>query len=177
MYQSTNFTTTEYHWYSMPLNGMEYKWIENSLKNTSTKIGEIKSTHNIITEQQPQDPLTDLEGINFAALNKENECRKAFIPRNDRFVEIDISAYHPTLASHLIHYQFDTDDIHASFAKMYKVDYKKAKELTFKQLYGGVFNQYKNLPYFKKIQNYVDKLWNQFQNEGFIECPISEYKI
>ena len=122
-------------------------------------------------------PSNRFGGVNFAALNKENECRKAFIPSNDQFVEIDISAYHPTLASHLIHYQFDTNDIHASFAKMYKVDYKKAKELTFKQLYGGVFNQYKNLPYFKKIQNYVDKLWYKFQNEGFIECPISNYKF
>ena len=122
-------------------------------------------------------PSNRFGGVNFAALNKDNECRKAFIPRNDRFVEIDISAYHPTLASHLIHYQFNTDDIHASFAEMYKVDYNKAKELTFKQLYGGVFNQYKDLPYFKKIQNYVDKLWNQFQNEGFIECPISKHKF
>ena len=122
-------------------------------------------------------PSNRFGGVNFAALNKENECRKAFIPRNDRFVEIDISAYHPTLASHLIHYQFDTDDIHASFAKMYKVDYKKAKELTFKQLYGGVFNQYKNLPYFQKIQRYVDELWYKFQNEGFIECPISKHKF
>ena len=122
-------------------------------------------------------PSNRFRGINFAALNKENGCRKAFIPRNDRFVEIDISAYHPTLASHLIHHQFDTDDIHASFAKMYKVDYKKAKELTFKQLYGGVFNQYKDLPYFQKIQRYVDKLWYKFQNEGFIECPISKHKF
>ena len=122
-------------------------------------------------------PSNRFGGVNFAALNKENECRKSFIPNNNRFLEIDISAYHPTLASHLINYQFDTDDIHASFAEMYKVDYKKAKELTFKQLYGGVFDQYKNLPYFQKIQNYVKELWNHFQNEGFIECPISKYKF
>jgi len=122
-------------------------------------------------------PSNRFGGVNFAALNKENECRKAFIPRNDRFLEIDISAYHPTLASHLIDYKFNTDDIHASFAKMYKVDYKKAKELTFKQLYGGVFDQYKNLPYFQKIQKYVSELWNKFQNEGYIKCPISEHKF
>ena len=61
MNQSTNFTTTEYHWYSMPLKGVEYELIENSSNNTSIKIGEIKSTHNIITEQLQQDPPTDLE--------------------------------------------------------------------------------------------------------------------
>jgi len=60
---------------------------------------------------------------------------------------------------------------------MYKVDYKKAKELTFKQLYGGVFEKYKNLEFFKKVQAYTDDLWDTFNYGGFIECPISHYKF
>ena len=122
-------------------------------------------------------PSNRFGGVNFAALNKDNGTRKTFIPENDRLVEIDISAYHPTLASSLIHYNFTDDDIHRSFARLYNVDYKKAKELTFKQLYGGVFKQYQHLDFFQKIQVYVDKIWNQFQNEGFIECPISKYRF
>tara|TARA_B100000575_G_C23098960_1_gene633967 strand:- start:460 stop:1716 length:1257 start_codon:yes stop_codon:yes gene_type:complete len=122
-------------------------------------------------------PSNRFGGINFAALNKENGIRKTFIPKNDKLVEIDISAYHPTLASSLIHYSFDDRDIHASFAKMYGVDYKKSKELTFKQLYGGVFDQYKHLEFFQKIQNFIDGLWDDFQTKGFIECPISKYKF
>ena len=122
-------------------------------------------------------PSNKFGGINFAALNKENGCRKAFIPDNNKFVEIDISAYHPTLAAHLVDYKFDTDDIHASFAKMYEVDYKKAKELTFKQLYGGVFKQYKDLEFFQKIQKYVDELWEKFNTDGYIECMISKYRF
>ena len=62
-----------------------------------------------------------------------------------------------------------------AFAEMYGVDYKKAKELTFKQLYGGVFDQYKDLEFFKKVQVYTDELWAHFQNEGYIECPISKH--
>lgn len=122
-------------------------------------------------------PSNRFGGVNFAALNKENGTRKTFIPENDRLVEIDISAYHPTLASSLIHYNFTDDDIHRSFARLYNVDYKKAKELTFKQLYGGVFKQYQHLEFFQKIQIYINKIWSQFQNEGFIECPISKYKF
>ena len=122
-------------------------------------------------------PSNRFGGINFAALNKENGCRKAFIPRNDRFIEIDISAYHPTLASYLIGYKFDTDDIHKSFAQMYGVDYKKSKELTFKQLYGGVFEQYRDLEFFQKIQKFIDNMWNDFQNKGFIKCPLSKYRF
>jgi hypothetical protein len=65
---------------------------------------------------------------------------------------LDISAYHPTLLANLVDYDFGDKDIHAAFAEMYGVDYKKAKELTFKQLYGGVFDQYKNLEFFKKYK-------------------------
>ena len=122
-------------------------------------------------------PSNRFGGINYAALNKENGCRKAFIPRNDKFVEIDISAYHPTLASTLINYVFDTEDIHGEFAKMYKVDYKKSKELTFKQLYGGVFKQYKHLEFFQKVEKYVKELWEEFEKKGYIKCPFSYHKF
>jgi hypothetical protein len=46
---------------------------------------------------------------------------------------------------------------------MYKVDYQKAKELTFKQLYGGVFENYKELPFFKKTSVYIDEIWENIQ--------------
>jgi len=120
-------------------------------------------------------PSNSFNGVNYAALNKENGCRKAFIPRNDIFVELDISAYHPSLLAHLINYDFGDNDIHASFAKMYGVDYQKAKELTFKQLYGGVFDQYKDLEFFKKVRIYTDDLWDTFQYQGWIEMPQSKY--
>ena len=58
---------------------------------------------------------------------------------------------------------------------MYGVDYKKAKELTFKQLYGGVFDQYKNLEFFKMVQAYTDDLWDTFQYQGWIKMPQSGY--
>ena len=80
-------------------------------------------------------PSNKFKGVNYAALNKENGCRKSFIPRNDYFLELDISAYHPSLCCRLVDYKFPTADIHKHMAKMYKVDYQKSKELTFKQLY------------------------------------------
>jgi len=122
-------------------------------------------------------PSNKFDGINYAALPKENGCRKSFIPRNDVFVEYDISAYHPTLSGMLIDYNFGDDDIHKAFASMYGVDYNKAKELTFKQLYGGVFDQYKNLEFFREIQVYTDNLWANYQEHGWIEAPISGYQF
>ena len=121
-------------------------------------------------------PSNKFGGVNYAALNKENGCRKSFIPRNNRFVEFDIGAYHPTLAAMLVDYEFGDKDIHKSFAEMYKVDYAKAKELTFKQLYGGVFDNYKDLPFFKATSEYIRTTWETFQTEGVITCPISHYE-
>ena len=120
-------------------------------------------------------PSNRYKGVNYAAINKENGDRKCFIPSNDLLFELDISAYHPTLLSHLVDYDFGDGDIHQNFSDMYKVDYQKAKELTFKQLYGGVFEQYKDLEFFKKVQVYTDDLWARFQNDGYVECPISKH--
>ena len=122
-------------------------------------------------------PSNKFKGVNYAALNKDNNSRRSFIARNDLLCEFDIGAYHPTLLGNLIHWTWDEDDIHQSFAKMYGVDYQKAKELTFKQLYGGIFDQYKDLEFFKKVQIYTDEMWYKFQNEGFIECPISKHRF
>ena len=103
-------------------------------------------------------PSNSFGGINYAALDKKTGCRAAFIPDNDFLLEIDISAYHPTLAAQLVDYEFEHEDIHQAFADMYGVDYKKAKELTFKQLYGGVFEEYKDLEFFKRVEKYIDDI-------------------
>ena len=120
-------------------------------------------------------PANKFNGVNYAALNKDNGCRKSFIPRNSKFIELDIGAYHPTLLGLLVGYDFGDDDIHKSFAEMYGVDYQKSKELTFKQLYGGVFEQFKDLEFFQRVQIYVDDLWQRFNEEGYIECPVSKH--
>jgi hypothetical protein len=120
-------------------------------------------------------PSNTFKSVNYAALNKNNNERQSFIPRNDIFIELDISAYHPTLLANLVNHNFGDEDIHSAFAKMYGVDYKQAKEITFKQLYGGIFDEYKELEFFKKVQAYVDDLWDTFQQTGQIECPISKH--
>lgn len=106
-------------------------------------------------------PSNTFNGINYAALDKKSGCREALIPANDFFLEIDISAYHPTLLAQMVGYKFGSEDIHQSFADMYGVDYKTAKELTFKQLYGGVFEEYKELDFFKKVEEYMEEATSQ----------------
>ena len=122
-------------------------------------------------------PSNAFGGINFSALNKENGERECFIPRNDVFLEMDISAYHPTLLANLLDYTFDSDDIHGDFAKMYNVTYAKAKEITFKQIYGGIWKEYENLEFFRKVKTFTDQLWDDFNYGEEITCPISGYKF
>jgi len=122
-------------------------------------------------------PSNRFGGINFAALNKDNGERECFIPRNDIFIEMDISAFHPTLLADLLDYSFSSNDIHQSFADMYKVDYAQAKEITFKQMYGGIWKEYRDLPFFAKTQAYIDDLWDTFNYQGYIECPISKHRF
>ena len=120
-------------------------------------------------------PSNKFKGVNYAALNKENGCRKSFVPSNNSFIEMDISAYHPSLSCRLIDYNFPTSDIHSHLQELYGVSYKESKELTFKQLYGGVFKQYKHLEFFSKIDIYVKELWNTFQSDEEITCPVSNF--
>lgn len=122
-------------------------------------------------------PSNTFNNINFSALNKDNGERECFIPRNDFFMEMDISAYHPTILANLLDYTFDSDDIHSDFAKMYNVDYAKAKEITFKQLYGGIWKEYREFPFFRKVIAYTDDLWDSFNYGGYIKCPISDHRF
>lgn len=122
-------------------------------------------------------PSNHFHKVNFAALNKEDGCRRAFIPKNDKYIEFDITAYHPTILSNMIGYTFKNPDIHGEFAKMYKTDYQKSKQITFQMIYGGIFKQYKDLEFFKLTQQYIDKLWSEFNTKGFVECEISKFRF
>lgn len=133
-------------------------------KDYSVKGDKIYTNYNLYTLTKR--PANSFNNINFLALNKTNGCKKIFIPENDVFVELDISAYHPTIISHLIDYDFKGENIHEHFAKLYNVDYKEAKELTFKQIYGNIFPKYKNLEFFRKVQEFINKSWSTFQKQN-----------
>lgn len=138
----------------------------------SIRDNKIYTNYNLFTTTRR--PSNTFNGLNFAALNKESGARKSFIPTG-KFIEYDISAYHPNLAARLVSFDFEGQDVHQIFADMYGTSYKEAKELTFKQLYGGVFKEYKHLEFFQKIKKFIDNNWNEFNNIGEIIVPISGY--
>ncbi len=83
-------------------------------------------------------PSNTFNGINFLAIPKNNGTRKSFIPKNSKFVEIDISAYHPALAATLVNFDFGDSDIHNAFAKMYGVSYQAKRFFDYYESVGSV---------------------------------------
>jgi hypothetical protein len=134
--------------------------------------GRVYTNYNLSTTTRR--PSNSFNGINFAALNKDNGARGSFISSHE-FVELDISAYHPHLASRLVAYDFGSVDVHQAFADLYGTSYKEAKELTFKQLYGGVFKEYEHLEFFQQIKKFIDNNWKEFNNSGQVIVPNSSY--
>jgi hypothetical protein len=133
----------------------------------------IYSQYNLYTTTSR--PSNTYNSINFAALNKDDGERMCYKPENDMFVELDFQGYHPRLIGNLIGYKFpDTENTYDVLGKELGVSRQEAKELTFKQLYGGVWSQYENKPFFKDIIPYVDGLWDTLQYGGTL---VTENKI
>ncbi len=119
-------------------------------------------------------PANSFNGINFGALIKDNGCRASFTANNDYLVEIDINSYHPTLAAQLIDFDLKDETPYQYFSREASIDISEAKILMFRQLYGGIYKEYQHIEYFKLIQEYQNKLWETFNKDGSIKCPISE---
>ena len=116
-------------------------------------------------------PSNTFNSLNFAALPKENGSRSVFVPRNDFLLEIDLTAYHPTLIGQLVGYESPTGDIYEDFALKYGMDRTEAKGLVFKQLYGHIFDQYKDFEFFQLTSLLIEKIWKTFEGTGKYIVP------
>ena len=109
-------------------------------------------------------PSNTFNSINFAALNKDNGERICYRPENDKFIELDFQGYHPRLIGEMVGFEFPKDkNTYDVLGELLGVDRQAAKELTFKQLYGGVWSEYQNKPFFEKVLAYTDDIWDTYQ--------------
>lgn len=152
-----------------------YKFFETSNDKFSIQNNRIYTQYNPYTTTGR--PSNSFNSINFAALAKDNGCRKAFVPNNNYFIEIDINAYHPTLAAQLIKYDFGDEGPYQYFAREAGIELNEAKTLMFRQLYGGIYKEYTHIDFFQLIQEHTNKIWKEFTDKGYIECPISGHKL
>lgn len=133
-------------------------------------------------------PSNRFGGVNYAALNAEDGTRKCFRSMwgdDGRIVVIDYTAFHPRIVAHLTKYPISPEtDIYEYLARLYfqkknidETDIKEAKNLTFRQLYGGVEDKYSHIKYLANLKSFIDEQWGFFQKEGHIVTPFFKRKI
>jgi len=144
-----------------------------------TNDGMVYSEYNIFTSTGR--PSNRFGGINFAALNKKDGSREKFISRFGRdgvLVEMDFDAYHLRLIADKINYEFPQGSVHEHMAQFYGVDYEEAKRLSFQYLYGYIPPEVVEInPYFSMVGDYINNLWNDFNDKDFVESDIYMRRI
>ena len=131
-------------------------------------------------------PSNTFNGVNYAALNKEDGTREKYISRFDKgkLVEFDFDAYHLRLIAKMINYKLPDTSIHTYLGKYYfgkdlitKDEYNESKAVSFKILYGGVPKEFENIPFFSKVKQYIFELWDIYKSKGYVETPIFKRKV
>ena len=151
-------------------------WIEQS--GLYTHDGMEYSQYNMFTTTSR--PSNTFGGINYAALPKDGEVRKRFISRFEggKLYQLDFDGYHLRLIGSLIGVEIPLDiKAHKWLADQYGADLKDAKAITFRQLYGGVQDEYKHIPFFSKTSEYIESLWNEFLMNKEVHTPLLKRKL
>lgn len=120
-------------------------------------------------------PTNSFNSVNYAAIPHTEHHRKAFKPKNDYFVEFDFDGYHLRLLCDQINYELTDSSAHKQLAKLYfgkeeitDEEYTQAKQINFQAIYGKIPEEHKDLEIFKQIQEYIDTMWNSFNNDGYV---------
>ena len=153
------------------------KHFEPTWKARSIKNGKIYTKYNLynITSR----PTNSFNGVNFLAFTKDNGSRAAFIPENDVFIEFDFDGYHLRLIANMLNFNLPIDkSVHEVLGQQYfgkeeltLEEYQESKKITFRQLYNGVEDQYKEIPFFKEVAEFVGEMYKEYQETGQIYLP------
>lgn len=154
-----------------------YNWVELGGLYTDSHITEYTQYNMLTTTSRPSNAFG---GINYAALPKDGDTRKRFISRFEggKLYQLDFDGYHIRLIAKLIGVDIPLDiKAHKWLADQYGADIKDAKAITFRQLYGGVQDEYKHIPFFNKTSEYIESLWSEFLIKKEVYTPILKRKL
>ena len=151
-------------------------WVEKN--GLYTNMGYEYTRYNPLT--MTSRPSNTFKGTNYAALKKDDGVRSRFISRfeNGKLYQLDFDGYHIRLIAKLIGVDIPLDKkAHEWLANQYGKDLSEAKAITFRQLYGGVEDEYYHIPFFKKTSDYINSLWLDFLRNREVVTPILQRKI
>ena len=115
-------------------------------------------------------------GVNYAALNKSDGTREVFVA-NGIYLQMDYNAYHPRLIGKLIKFQMPEGNVHEWLAEQYGCDVNEGKGITFRLLYGGIDDDFRQIPYLNAVADWIDELWIETQRNGFLQTPHREIPL
>jgi hypothetical protein len=123
-------------------------------------------------------PTNTFNGVNFLAIPKEDHYRTCIIPKTDYLVEYDFDGYHIRLIANELGVELPKTSIHEYLGKQYfqkpeltEEEYKQSKTITFRQLYGGVMEEYRHIELFYKMESMIDALWRQYNSNKVLRLP------
>ena len=154
-----------------------YNWVELGGLYTDSHITEYTQYNMLTTTSRPSNTFG---GVNYAALPKDGDIRNRFISRFEggKLCQLDFDGYHIRLIAKLIGVDIPLDvKAHKWLADQYGANIKDAKAITFRQLYGGVEDEYYHIPFFRKTSEYINSLWTEFLRNRFTYTPIMSRKI
>jgi hypothetical protein len=153
-------------------------------KNVKVTNGFVYTQYNMYTSTGR--PSNRFGNVNYSALNKENGCRSSFISRfgtDGILFMIDYSAYHPHLVAKLINYNLPSNAYeylgryYYGKEQLSPEEIKTSKNVTFQCMYGNIPDELLEIPYYKKMKEYIDHRWDFFNKYQYVETPIFKRQI
>jgi hypothetical protein len=135
---------------------------------------QVSSDNLVFTEYNPFTvtgrPSNRHGGVNYAALNKTDGSRECFVA-DGIYLQMDYNAYHPRLIGKLIKFDMPEGNVHEWLAEQYGCDVNEGKGITFRLLYGGIDDDFRQIPYLNAVADYIEELWMETQKRGFLQTP------
>jgi len=121
-------------------------------------------------------------GVNWSAMPKEDGSRQSVITRysaqGGSLIQMDWESYHVRLIARIVGYEFPEGvTAHGHLAEYYGVTEAESKGITFTYLYGGITDAVKDIPFYRKVGEWLDGMWNGFVISGVLTTPIFKRQI
>ena len=84
-------------------------------------------------------------------------------------LEMDFDAYHPRIIGKLTNYDLPKTSVHQWLAEQYGCSYEESKGITFQLLYGGIPDEFDEIPYYRGVREFIDKLWLKSTESGYLQ--------
>jgi hypothetical protein len=128
-------------------------------------------------------PSNKYGGINFAALNKNDGTRTAFISRHGDdglLIQFDYEAFHLRLVAAQMGYELPKTSVHTYLAQRYygkeevnPDEYEASKARTFALMY-GMSEDFGGVDFFRKVREYSNQLWDIYKTLGYIRTSTGK---